>query len=65
MTSLALKVAQQNSQKYAQQKDAQAKLEQARNDYELGTISRQDYIAATEQCIKTIRDCSAPYSQDK
>jgi outer membrane protein TolC len=62
MTSLALKIALKNSQQYAELKDAQARLEQARNDYEFGNISRTDYIRATEECIATIRDCSPPYS---
>ncbi|NRA25539.1 MAG: hypothetical protein HRU08_13930 [Oleispira sp.] len=62
MTSLALKIALKNSQLYTEHKDAQARLEQARNEYEFGTISRSEYIEATEECITTIRACSPPYS---
>ncbi len=58
MASLALEVALKNSEKYDELKKAQLRLEQARNDYELGIISRADYISATEDCIQTIRTCS-------
>lgn len=58
MATLALEVALKNSEQYAELKQAQQRLEQARNDYELGSITRADYIAATEECIHTIRTCS-------
>ena len=58
MTSLALEVALKHRDQYDELKKAQQHLEQARNDYEMGVISRADYISATEACINTIRTCS-------
>jgi outer membrane protein TolC len=58
MASLALEAALKHSEQYDELKKAQVRLEQARNDYELGVISRADYISATEGCINTIRSCS-------
>lgn len=58
MTALALEVAINHSEQYEEQKKAQQRLVQARNDYELGRIAQADYITATEDCIRTIRICS-------
>lgn len=58
MSELALKVIQENIEQFDQLKNAQQRLERARNDYEDGRISRNDYIELTEDCIKTIRNIS-------
>lgn len=64
MTPLALEVALKHSEQYEELKKAQARLEQSRNDYELGLISRAEYISATEDCIYTIRTCSPASRSD-
>jgi hypothetical protein len=56
MSELALKNLQDNLELFDQLKQAQAQLEQARNDYESGEISRTDYIRQTEDCIRIIRE---------
>ncbi|MEH6449824.1 MAG: hypothetical protein V7765_14195 [Oleispira sp.] len=61
MTLLALEVAFNHSDQYAELKKAQSSLEEARCHYELGEITRAEYISATEKCIHTIRTCSPPY----
>jgi len=65
MTSAAYKTALKNSRDYTELKDAEARLEQARRDFENCFIEREDYIKTTEECIKTIRACSSPYSRSR
>lgn len=63
MPDLALKAVQKNSELFDELKLAQSQLEQARNDYELGSITRAQYILTTEECIKVIRTCSQSYKK--
>lgn len=63
MPDLALKAAQKNSELFYELKLAQSHLEQARNDYELGVITRAEYISITEECIRVIRTCSQSYKK--
>lgn len=65
MTSAAYQIAIENSRNYTEMKDAQARLNQARRDFENGFISRENYIEITEDCIKTIHACSKPYSRSE
>lgn len=63
MTNIAIKVAHDNADLFEQLKDAQVRLERARNEFELGQIDRSEYIAMTEECIRIIRDGSSIYKQ--
>ena len=63
MTSVAYKFALDNSRHYTELKDAQSRLDQARRDFDSRYIEREEYIRITEECIKTIRACSKPYSR--
>lgn len=58
MTDLALSVIAKNIEIFDQLKVAQLRLEKARFNYELGNITRREYITMTEECIKVIRNRS-------
>ena len=63
MSSPAYKRALFNSRSYTELKDAESRLWQARRDFDNSYIEREEYILVTEECIKTIRSCSKPYSR--
>ncbi len=63
MSSKALELVQRNYDSFNQLKLAQQRLEQARSEYDLGMITRAEYITATEQCIEIIRVRSNSYKK--
>jgi len=63
MNTLALKQAQKNYDSFDELKLAQKRLELARTDYDLGIISRGEYISATEECIEIIHSRSNSYKK--
>ena len=55
--------AQEHGTQFGELKKAQARLKQARYDYEHGFVERSDYILETECCIKAIKNYSRAFAK--